>query len=50
MHPTLHEMFQQAPRLLGDDATYEEITTMMNLHPAGLQDLPTLTLGKFKLL
>jgi hypothetical protein len=50
-HPTyLHEMFRQATRLLGDDATYEEIATTMNLQSAGLQDLPTLTLDKFKLL
>ncbi len=36
--------------LLGDDATYEEIATTMNLQSAGLQDLPTLTLIKFTLL
>ncbi len=44
-HPThLHEMFRQATNLLGDDATYEEIAAMIKLQPAGLQDLPKLTL------
>ncbi len=50
-HPTyLHEMFWQATSLLGNDATYEEIARTMNLQSAGLQDLPTLTLDKLKLL
>jgi hypothetical protein len=50
-HPTYrHEMVWQATILLGNDATYEEITTTMNLQTASLQDLPTLTLNKFSLL
>jgi hypothetical protein len=43
-------MFRQATNLLGDDAMYEEIARTMNLQSAGLQDLPTLTMDKFKLL
>jgi hypothetical protein len=35
----MHEMFWQATRLLGNDATYEEITTAMNPQSAGLQDM-----------
>jgi hypothetical protein len=50
-HPTyLHAMFRQATSLLANDATFEEIARTMNLQSAGLQDLPTLTLDKFKLL
>jgi hypothetical protein len=50
-HPTyLHEMLWQTTSLLGNDATYEEISTMMNLQSAGLQDLPSLTLNQFMLL
>ncbi len=49
-HPNyLHEMFRTATQLVGDDATFDLLARTMNLQSAALENMPTLTLDKFKL-
>jgi hypothetical protein len=42
-------MFRTATQLVGDDATFDLIARTMNLQSAVLENMPTLTLDKFKL-
>ncbi len=46
----LHEMFRHATDLLGDNATFKELASAMNLQSATMEDRPSLRMNKFNLL